>query len=429
MSLVDQNLEQEEPPEELAEQDERDAWKPELARPVELTPLPEIERAMPVLGIFRGLLGRRHVAYKVGIIRDLASQTGTRWRMREISQRVDWLKPASVHRLVHELARENAVLHYDPTRVAYRLTAEARVVASFCRALTVSEIKHNRLIKILTAAIRTAQAVGAPDEAVFQPFLDAVAVIEEDYEEMSGLIADMSEDALKLAVLAAREHLDDMRDLLDHQEDFFDRFQSDTHFLDMADRAHRALAALGALTNEVYVALFEQTDEILRRGLTFDRQDIRDMLKSLSLVAVAEVMPPDLAVLAMLAPADTEAFFAALADYLDRPEVTHGLPEPTVIEVIAPHVPRKNEFWLAARELERLAALAPVLAADWVVAVDWPTAVQRMGTTVGAWARYGPAGTGEIKVALVAGEHLEEVGRAGVALMSNLMIQPREVPA
>src|SRR5438105_2767602 len=91
------------------ELDEREAWRPELARPIELTPLPEIERAMPVLSIFRGLLGRRHVPYKVGIIRNLASQGGTRWRMREITQRVDWLKPASVNRLVHELAQGNAV--------------------------------------------------------------------------------------------------------------------------------------------------------------------------------------------------------------------------------------------------------------------------------------------------------------------------------
>ena len=413
----------------VEELDEREAWQPELARPIEMTPLPEIERAMPVLGIFRGLLGRRHVPHKVGIVRDLACQTGTRWRMREITQRVDWLKPASVNKLVHELAHDNAVLHYDPSRATYRLTGEARVVASFCRALTVSEIKHNRLIKILAAAIRTAQAVGAPDEAVFQPFLDAIAVIEEDYEEMRALIADMSEDALKVAVLAAREHLEDMRELLGHEEDFFGRFQSDARFLDMADRAHRGLSHLGALTNEVYMALFEQTDEILRRGLMFDRQDIRDMVKSLSLEAVADLLPEEMALPAMVVPADTEAFFVALADYLGRPEVTQGLPEPTVIHVISPGVPHKNDFWIAARELERLAAAGPVLAADWIASEGWSTAVRRMGATVGAWSRYGPAGTRELKVVLVPGQHIDEVGRAGVALMSDLKVQPREVPA
>jgi hypothetical protein len=65
-----------------------------------MTPLPEIEAAMPVLGICGGLLARRHASYKVGILRDLAGHPGARWRMREIQERVDWLKPDSVRRLV-----------------------------------------------------------------------------------------------------------------------------------------------------------------------------------------------------------------------------------------------------------------------------------------------------------------------------------------
>src|SRR5207244_274326 len=102
------------------------------------------------------------------------------------------------------------------------------------------------------------------------------------------------------------------------------------------------------------------------------------------------------------------------------------LPEPTVIEVIPRGVPQKNEFWVAARQLERLAAAGPVLAADWVAAENWPTAVRRMGSTVGAWGRYGPVGSDQLKVALVPGEHLDEIRRVGVALMSDLKVQPRE---
>ncbi len=202
----------------LAALNDRDSWQPDVARARELTPLPEIEAAMPILGIFRGLLGRRHVSYKVGIVRDLAAQIGGRWRMREIIQRIDWLTPESVRRLVRELT-DGSVLTYDPLRSTYRLSREARVVASFCRALTVAEIKHSRIIRALMAAIRTAQAVGAADDAVFQPFLDAVAVLEEDYEEMKALIVDYSEDALKQAVLAARDNVADMRELLDHEEE------------------------------------------------------------------------------------------------------------------------------------------------------------------------------------------------------------------
>jgi hypothetical protein len=84
---------------ECADSREREPWQPQLARAREMTPLPEIEAAMPVLGIFGGLLARRHASYKVGILRDLAGHPGARWRMREIQERVDWLKPDSVRRL------------------------------------------------------------------------------------------------------------------------------------------------------------------------------------------------------------------------------------------------------------------------------------------------------------------------------------------
>jgi hypothetical protein len=407
-----------------AELVERESWQPELARTWELTPLPEIEAAMPVLGIFRGLLGRRHASYKVGIVRDLAAQPGTRWRMRDIVQRADWLKPDSVRRLARELA-ENEVLKYDAVRSAYRLSPEARVVASFCRALTVSKIKHSRIIKALTAAIRAAQAIGAPDEAVFQPFLDAIAVLEEDFEEMKALIADYSEDALKLAAVAAKENIADMRDLLDHEEEFFGRFHNDEHYLEMADRAHRALTALADLTNDVWIALFEQADEILRRGLHFDRQDIREMVASLSLDAVAGIIPNGLLVPAQVQPADTDTIFAALAFYLGRPDIAHGLPEPIAIQVLAPATLPENDFRIAAFQLEQIAAAGGAPLADWVAVVDWNTAVRRMGAAVGAWGRYGPAGSGDMRAHLVPGIGLEEIGRAGVAMMSPMRVHPK----
>jgi len=411
---------------ETVEPGDRDAWQPELARAHDLTPLPEIERAMPTLGIFGGLLGRRHVPYKVGIIRELAARSGVRWKMRDISQRVDWLKPNSIHRLVRDLVL-GGVLHYEASRGTYRLTAEARVVASFCRALTVSQIKHNRLIKILTAAIRTAQAIGEDDGAVLQPFADAIAILEDDFEEMRALIGDRSEERLKEAVLWARDNVHDMRDLLDHEEEFFGRFQADPIYLDMTDRAHKALTALALLTDEVYIALFEQTDEILRRGLNFDRQDIREMVKFLSIAEVAAVLNDPLCLPAQVHPVDTPTMFMALADYLGRPEVTGGLPEPSVVQVFPPSSPPRNEFFIAKRELEEIAAKGGAPLADWVAEIDWKTAVARMGAAVGAWGRYGPAGTDGLKAVVDPGEGLESVGRAGVALMSPARVRPPEV--
>lgn len=410
----------------MQEGGEREAWEPELARARDLTPLPEIERAMPVLGIFGGLLGRRHVPFKVGIIRELAAQPGVRWRMRDIGQLISWLKPTSLHRLIHDLV-DGGVLTYEQSRGTYRLAHEARVVASFCRALTVSEIKHSRLIKVLMAAIRTAQALGADDDAVLQPFLDAIAIIEDDYIQLQDLIEDRSEERLKLAVISVRENVSDMRDLLDNQEEFFGRFQNDQAFLDKVDRAHRGLTALADLSNEVYLALFEQTDEILRRGLNFDRQDIREMAKVMGVEGLNELLPGSLALPAQVQPIDTRALFAALGDYMDRPELSRGLPEPSAIAVSPPNSPPRNEFSVAASELERMAAGGGAPLAAWVAEIDWKTAVTRMGATVGAWSRYGPAGTRTLKARLEPGQELEVVDRAGVAQMSALRVQPREV--
>ncbi len=408
--------------------DDGDFWQPTVARARELTPLPEIEAAMPILGIFRGLLGRRHVSYKVGIVRDLAAQIGGRWRMREIIQRVDWLTPESVRRLVHELA-DASVLTYDPLRSTYRLSREARVVASFCRALTVAEIQHSRIIRALMAAIRTAQAVGAADDAVFQPFLDAVAVLEEDYEEMKAYIADYSEDALRQAVLVARDNVADMRELLDHEDEFFSRFQNNQHYLQMADRAHRALTTLAALTNDVYIALFQQTDEILRRGLNFDRQDIREMVKTLSIDAVAEIVVGGLLAPPQVHPADTDAIFASLGYYMGKPEVARGLPEPVVLQVFPLAARAKNDFRIAATQLENMALAGGVPLANWVAVEDWPTAVKRMGGTVGAWSRYGPAGTGELAAIVVPGDGIEHLGRGGVAMMSPTTVRRKVIPS
>jgi hypothetical protein len=42
-----------------------EAWHPVVLLPEELTPLPRVDRALPVLTLFAGLLGRRHERYKI----------------------------------------------------------------------------------------------------------------------------------------------------------------------------------------------------------------------------------------------------------------------------------------------------------------------------------------------------------------------------
>lgn len=402
---------------------DRDAWQPELARARELTPLAEIEAAMPILAIFGGLLGRRRTPYKVALIRDLAGHASGRWKMRELQQRIDWLTPESTRRLIRELADDD-VLRYDKVRGSYRLTPEARVVAAFCRALTVNQIPHSRIVKVLISAIRTAQAVGASADALFQPFLEAIAVLEEDYLEMRALIDDFSEDALKQAVIAARENVHDMRELLDNDEDYFGRYHDDRRYLEFGDRAHKAVAALGQLADEVWLTVFERADEILRRGLNFDGRDIREMAALMSIEDKAAMVGADLVVPAQVPPIETDAIFASLAHYLGRPELAARLPEPITIGVQPPEARPPNEFRIAASALEEIARRGGAPLWTWVAADDWPTAVRRMGSTVGAWSRYGPVGNKELKAELVPGEGVESVPSPGAALMSPMRVGP-----
>jgi DNA-binding HxlR family transcriptional regulator len=378
---------------------------------------------MPILGIFGGLLGHRHTPYKVAIIRDLAGQSSGRWKMRDLQQRIDWLTPESSRRLVRELA-ETEVLRYDKVRGTYRLTPEARVVAAFCRALTVNQIPHSRIVKVLIAAIRTAQAVGASDEALFQPFLEAIAVLEEDFLEMKALLDDFSQDGLKQAVMVARENVHDMRDLLDHDEDFFGRFHEDRRYLELGDRAHRAVAALGQLADEVWLTVFEQADEIMRRGLTFDGRDIREMAAMMPLAEKAAMTGDEVLTPAQVPPIETDLIFASLAHYLGRPELTAGLPEPTPIVVQPPEARPPNDFRIAASALEDIAGSGGAPLWTWVAAEDWPIAVRRMGASIGAWSRYGPTGNRQLKAELITsqGVEVEEVPAPGVALMSPIRV-------
>src|SRR5579884_1235712 len=45
--------------------------EPRLLVPRELTPLPLVEQALPVLELFPGIVGRRHRLYKVALLREL----------------------------------------------------------------------------------------------------------------------------------------------------------------------------------------------------------------------------------------------------------------------------------------------------------------------------------------------------------------------
>src|ERR1051325_5125135 len=78
-------------------------WEPRLAVPESLSPLPAVDRALPVLSLFAALLGRRHERFKVAILGQIAREPRARWKIREIQEAVAWLEPSSVTRLVADL--------------------------------------------------------------------------------------------------------------------------------------------------------------------------------------------------------------------------------------------------------------------------------------------------------------------------------------
>lgn len=400
-----------------------DAWAPTVVVPEDLTPLPDVDRALPVLGLFAALLGRRHERFKVAILSELARQPRGRWKIREIQGTVSWLEPSSTTRLVADL-RNAELLLYDSARDSYRLSHEARVVAAVCGALTVPEVSLGRIIKILASTMALAQATGAPEEAVLAPFLSAIAILESDREHLAQLIDDRSEQALLEAAELAQLHVADMQDLLEEQQEVFARFADDPSFLVHDQRAHNLIAQVGRLAAEVVSALSERADELMRGGLRFDRQDLRDLVASLGLeelapIAAGATLPP------AVPPADPDVAFAALDDYLSRAErVPTEVPEPIKLEPEPPADPGPDAVDDAATALRELAAAGGGPLTDWLVADDWDGAVSRLSAVVEAWSRHGPTGTDQLTLAVVARSAVELVQRGGVARLSRTDVEP-----
>ncbi|MBI4538730.1 MAG: hypothetical protein HY704_04365 [Gemmatimonadetes bacterium] len=401
-----------------------EGWEPRLAVPESLTPLPAVDRALPVLGLFASLLGRRHARYKVALLGQIAREPRARWKIREIQEAVAWLEPGSVTRLVSDL-RAAGLLLYDPALDAYRLSHEARVVAAVCSALAVPEISYGRIIRILASAMALAQATGAPEEAAYAPFLSAIAVLEADRQELRRLIDDRSEQALLEAAELARLHVADMQELLEEQAETFARFHADPRYLEHDQRAHTLIARVGRLATEVVAALSERAEELMRGGLRFDRQDLRELVAGTDPVGLAAIVsgasaPPS------VAPIDPVAAFAALDGYLGRADRVPGdLPDPEALSVEPPPDTGPDDFEVAAEALADLAARGGGPLTGWVVGGDWPAAVARHSAVVEAWARHGPPGDGRLAADLDARPDLETVNREGVAHLSRTLVVPR----
>lgn len=90
-------------------------------------------------------------------------------------------------------------------------------MAAICEALSAATGDYARIIKILAATMRLADAMNAPSEVAYATFLSAIAVLEFDRSELDRLMDDYSDDSLLEAAMMTESHVKDMRSLLEEQ--------------------------------------------------------------------------------------------------------------------------------------------------------------------------------------------------------------------
>jgi hypothetical protein len=396
-----------------------EGWTPELRVPEDLTPLPHVDRALPILGLFAGLVGRGPLArYRVAVLRELAAQPRARMKIREIQESIYWLEPASVTRLVQNL-RDSRLLVLEGRTSTYQLGADARLVAAVCVALTAPTVDYTQIIKMLAATMRLADAMNVPSEAAYATLLSAIAVLEFDYQTLQRLLDDYSEDALMEAATMAGRHVEDMKDLLDEQAGMFARFQEDPRFLDHDQRAYHVIATLGQLASEVVRLLSHRADTRMRGAMRVSRQDVRRLIGGSTLDEVAALVDDRVRPAVFLPAVDAVAAFTALDDYLGRArQPATPPPTPRRLAVETPGRAGADPVGVAAAALADLAMRGDATLADWVVQDSWHGALSRMTSTVEAWSRHGPGGDGTLNVVLGAQGDLAALGRDGVGWMS-----------
>ena len=397
------------PPPEPGEEEEPE---PQLLVPVERTPLPEVDQAMPVLSLLPGVVGRRRGRYKIALLKTLQADGRGRWKIRQIQDAVFWLEPVAVAELVRDL-RDVEVLNYDAARATYRMSANGRVISALVSALT-SGVEPRRLIKYLSLTMSFA-LVGGGASAAKASFASAVAVLRSDLDDLRRLIDDNSTSALREAAELVEAHLQDMRELLDEHERFRVDSGDDPDFLRIEHDALTLTAELTDAVADVSLWLTGKANEVMRGGAPIDRGDVRDFVSEqpparlMALLDDLVTRPPFVPLVS------AELAFDLLAEKsgLHRP-VPPPLPEPSPPRRELPPPPRDatREF---ITELHGLAAATS--AAEFVVQHDWPTSVARHNAFIDAYNR-----RGEKLPPLELSTEVEEPRRAGVARISKTTI-------
>lgn len=390
-------------------------YEPRLLVAEERTPLPEVDRAMPLLSLFPAVAGGRRARYKVALLKALQGDGSGRWRIRQMQEAVAWLDPPAVSLLAREL-RDDGVLAFDARRAVYRLTPEARVLCAVVDALTLPQIDPRRLIKYLSVAISLSRISGR-EEAAIASFASAVATLRADLEDLERLIDDNSEGSLLEAAEQVGEHVEDMRELLLEHETFRLKHSGDARFMRLEQQALALVAELGGLAADVVAWLTGKADELMRGGARIDRGDIREF--------VAEAKPARLATLLadlVGAPPFVPWLSAAAAFRLLGEKVGQERPTPPPLpqpERLAREEPLREPDVTELLEVELVALAMKATAGEIVVGRDWPTSVARHNALVDAYTRRRVA-LPELEFSL----DVDEPRRGGVARISRTTLHP-----
>jgi hypothetical protein len=395
--------------------EEDDHVEPQLLVPIERTPLPDVDRAMPVLSLFPAVVGRRRGRYKVALLKTIQTDRAGRWKIRQIQDVVFWLQPSVVAELVRDL-RDAEVLTYDPIRATYRLSTTGRIVGALLSALTLPQVDPRRLIKYLSLTMSLA-IVGGGANAAKASFASAVAVLRSDLEELRRLIDDRSTNALREAAELAEAHVQDMRELLDEHEHFRIQSSGDPDFLRLEHDALALAAKLSDAIGDLLLWLTGKANEVMRGGAAIDRGDVRDFITDQTPAQLAQLVldlvarPP----FTLHIPA-TVAFDSWAERSGSRRPSPPPLPVPSKLVREAPPVLVDPTMALVneLRALDRETS-----AADFVVRCDWPTSVARHAAFIDAYSR---RNRGLPSLELLA--EIEEPQRAGVARISKTTIRP-----
>lgn len=402
-------------PEETLVADE----EPRLLVPRELTPLPLVEQALPVLELFPGIVGRRHRLYKVALLRELQGLGSGRWKIRQIQEAIRWLEGSFVAELVRDL-RDVGVLGQDE-RGYYRLTPESRLITAIIGALTVPDVGPRWLIRRLNAVIELALAGEGGSEAAKDAFRSAVSALRLDRDDLLELHRDGSETALLEAARLAEEHAADMDELLKRHHDFVHEHAADPAFFALEQEALDLIARITRLTSETIALLSTRAEELLR-STGFDRDDIRDFVRETqpstlaSLLAGGMPLPPFVPFL------HSELGFELFLEKLgqERP-LPPPMPPPRTLKRRTPP-PRLDPIAELEGELGTLTQTTSV--AELVVRERWEQAVRRENALVCAYDRRRRA-----LPRLEFTSEVEDVRRGGVRRISRTLLHPEEEPA